>query len=60
MSCTEPSAIKAKKPLSLLVRTGDIFRTVELSYDGGLRYPKLERIPDSKANSLDALLTARP
>jgi predicted metalloprotease with PDZ domain len=54
------AAIKAKKPLSLLVRTGDLFRTVELNYDGGLRYPKLERIPDSTANSLDALLTARP
>jgi hypothetical protein len=36
--------IKAKKsPLSLLVRNGDMYRTVDLLYDGGLRYPKLEK-----------------
>ena len=55
------AVLKAKKtPLSLLVKTGDIFRTVELTYDGGLRYPRLERIPGSTATSLDALLTAKP
>ncbi|HWA28347.1 MAG TPA: hypothetical protein VG734_22045 [Lacunisphaera sp.] len=53
------AAIKAKKPLSLIVRTGDLFRTVELKYDGGLRYPKLERIPESKATGLDDFLQAR-
>jgi predicted metalloprotease with PDZ domain len=51
--------IKAKKsPLSLLVKTGDIYRTLELYYDGGLRYPKLERI-GSGSSSLDALLAAK-
>ena len=55
------AAIKAKKsPLSLLVKTGDIYRTIEFNYDGGLRYPRLEKIPGSTATSLDALLTARP
>lgn len=55
------STIKAKtSPLSLLVRSGDLFRTVEINYTGGLRYPRLERIPGSTATSLDALLTARP
>ncbi len=55
------AALKAKKHLSLLVRSGDVFRTVELNYDGGLRYPRLEKIPGAPAASgLDALLTARP
>ncbi|MDB6166444.1 MAG: putative protease with the C-terminal domain, partial [Lacunisphaera sp.] len=55
------AAIKAKKPLSLLVRTGDIFRTVELNYHDGLRYPRLEKIPGSPAaGSLDALLAPKP
>ncbi len=55
------AAIKAKtSPLSLLVRSGDLYRTVEINYTGGLRYPRLERISGSTATSLDALLTARP
>ena len=50
------AAIKAKKsPLSLLVRTGDIYRTVALLYDGGLRYPKLEKT-NAAPSTLDALL----
>jgi predicted metalloprotease with PDZ domain len=53
-------AIKAKKsPLSLLVKTGDIYRTVELNYDGGLRYPKLEKIGEGPA-SIDTLLAPKP
>jgi len=53
-------AIKAKKsPLSLLVKTGDIYRTVELNYDGGLRYPKLEKT-GTGPGSLDALLAPKP
>jgi predicted metalloprotease with PDZ domain len=52
--------IKAKKsPLKFLVKTGDFYRTVELNYDGGLRYPMLEKT-NSGPGSLDALLTARP
>ncbi|HWD94524.1 MAG TPA: peptidase M61 [Verrucomicrobiae bacterium] len=51
--------IKAKKsPLKLLVKTGDFYRTIELNYDGGLRYPRLEKI-SSSPSSLDALLTPR-
>jgi predicted metalloprotease with PDZ domain len=54
------AAIKARKsPLSLLVKTGDIYRTVELNYDGGLRYPKLEKT-GSGPSSLDALLAPKP
>jgi predicted metalloprotease with PDZ domain len=53
------AAIKSKKsPLALLVKTGDLYRTVELRYGGGLRYPKLERA-GSGASSLDALLGPR-
>jgi predicted metalloprotease with PDZ domain len=54
------AAIKAKKsPLSLLVKSGDVYRTVELKYDGGLRYPKFERT-GSGPSRLDALLAAKP
>jgi predicted metalloprotease with PDZ domain len=53
-------AIKAKKsPLNLLVKTGDIYRTIDLDYDGGLRYPKLEKT-NSGPSSLDALLAPKP
>jgi len=55
------AAIKAKKPLSLIVRNADMFRTVELDYRDGLRYPRLEKIPGAGANSsLDALLAPKP
>jgi predicted metalloprotease with PDZ domain len=51
--------IKAKKsPLNLLVKSGEIYRTVELNYIGGLRYPKLERT-GSGPSSLDALLAPK-
>jgi hypothetical protein len=54
------AAIKAEEsPLSLLVRTGDRFRTVALSFDGGLRYPALKKI-DPHAHSLDDLLAPKP
>jgi predicted metalloprotease with PDZ domain len=43
---------------SLIVREGDRFRTVQLDYHGGLRYPHLERDPDHPA-LLDAILAAR-
>lgn len=52
-------AIKARKsPISLLVRSGDVFRTVSFIYSGGLQYPKLEKI-GSGVGSLDELLTPR-
>jgi predicted metalloprotease with PDZ domain len=38
------TAAKAGGPLSLIVRTGDHFRTVAVDYRGGLRYPRLERV----------------
>jgi predicted metalloprotease with PDZ domain len=40
-------AKKGGPPLSLLVKTGDHYRTVAVDYHGGLRYPRLERIEGS-------------
>jgi predicted metalloprotease with PDZ domain len=44
--------------MSLLVREGDRFRTVQLDYHGGLRYPHLERDPGRPA-LLDAILAPK-
>ena len=53
------AAIKAgKSPLSLLVKTGDIYRTIQLDYHGGLRYPRLEKIGTGPA-TLDDLLAPK-
>jgi predicted metalloprotease with PDZ domain len=38
------TAAKTGGPISLLVKSGDHFRTVAIEYRGGLRYPRLERI----------------
>jgi predicted metalloprotease with PDZ domain len=35
-----------KQPIELLVRDGERYRTVKVDYRGGLRYPRLERLPD--------------
>ena len=34
-----------ERPLRLLVMNGDRYRTVEIQYRGGLRYPHLQRVP---------------
>jgi predicted metalloprotease with PDZ domain len=50
------ATIKAKtSPIELLVQTGDVYRTVKLKYDGGLRYPRLKPTKKGKG-SLDKLL----
>jgi predicted metalloprotease with PDZ domain len=45
------AAIVANKdgsaPLELLLRDGDLFRSVRVDYRGGLRYPRLERVAGS-------------
>jgi len=33
-----------KAPIELIVRTGDRYRVVPVAYNGGLRYPRLERV----------------
>jgi len=42
-------------PFSLLIKAGDIYRTIEINYTDGLRYPALERIGEADG-WLDALL----
>ena len=45
--------------IQLLVKDGDHYRTVPITYTGGLRYPKLERIEGTE-DRLTQVLTARP
>jgi len=47
-----------REPIRLLVRNGALYRTVELDYHDGLRYPRLERVGRGPS-SLDALLAPR-
>ena len=47
------------KPIALLVKDGDHYRTVAIDYHGGLRYPHLEKA-GAGAASLDAILAPRP
>jgi hypothetical protein len=55
------AAVKAakdgKEPITLLVRKGNTFRTISLDYHGGLRYPRLERIPGTR-DRLEAIFAA--
>ena len=56
------SAVKTAKggnrPIELIVKDGDRYRTVAIPYYGGLRYPHLERVDGAPAR-LDALLAAK-
>ena len=45
-------------PIQLLIKRNNAYRTVPVPYHGGLRYPHLERIPNTPA-LLDALIAAR-
>jgi predicted metalloprotease with PDZ domain len=51
-------AQKDKKPMELLIKEGDRYRTVALPYYDGLRIPRLERI-EGKPDVLTTILTAR-
>jgi predicted metalloprotease with PDZ domain len=48
-----------RKPIELLVRRGDQYRTVSIPYYGGNRYPRLERTT-AAPGWLDLLLQPRP
>ncbi|MCG2582937.1 M61 family metallopeptidase [Massilia sp. TS11] len=52
------AAKDGKTPISLLVKKGNVYRTITLDYHGGLRYPRLERIEGSP-DRLSALLSPR-
>jgi predicted metalloprotease with PDZ domain len=53
------AAAKSKEPIRLLVQSGDTFRTVELDWHGGMRYPRLQPTAGGKG-TLDALLQPLP
>jgi predicted metalloprotease with PDZ domain len=53
------AAKTSKAPIALLVKDGEVYKTVAISWSGGLRYPKLERI-DGTEDRLTKVLTARP
>jgi predicted metalloprotease with PDZ domain len=38
------TAAKSGAPIKLLIKAGEAYKTVEINYKGGLRYPRLERI----------------
>ena len=52
------AAKDGKTPLELLLKEGDLYRIVRLDYRGGLRYPKLERLPGTE-DHLSKLLAPR-
>ena len=47
------------KPISLLLKNGDRYRTVVFDYHDGLRYPRLERIPGTPDRIGDILSPRR-
>ena len=57
------AAITAAKtgqaPIQLLVKDGDVYKTVSIPYHGGLRYPTLERIEGTE-DRLTQVLAPRP
>ena len=52
------SAATTRRPIDLLVRRGDLYRTVTIPYFGGNRYPRLDRISSGPA-WLDILLAPK-
>jgi predicted metalloprotease with PDZ domain len=52
------SAVVTKRPIELLVKRGDQYRTVSIPYFGGNRYPRLERT-GTGPGWLDKLLMAK-
>jgi predicted metalloprotease with PDZ domain len=48
----------SRQPIALLVKRGDRFLTHEIAYQGGLRYPWLEKSAEGEAG-LDRLLAPR-
>ena len=55
------AAKTAPAPIQLLLKRGDRYDTVALNYHGGLRYPHLERVPNTTNTTalLDDLLSPR-
>ena len=49
------AALKAAKPMQIILRQDKYYRTLTLAYSGGLRYPRLEKTGEGEG-SLDRLL----
>lgn len=56
---TAVTEAKSTGRVELLVKSGDRFRTVQVPWTGGLRYPRLERIPGAP-DRLGDILAPRP
>jgi len=52
------AAVKDSKPIELLVKRGNDYRTVALDYHGGLKYPRLERVAGTP-DRLETILQPR-
>ena len=52
------AAKSTKAPVKLLVKSGEVYRTLDLDWHGGLRYPRLEKVGKGHG-TLDALLAPR-
>ena len=52
------AAKDSKAPVKLLIKSGEVYRSVDLDWHGGLRYPRLEKAGKGKG-TLDALLAPR-
>ena len=49
------AARTSKDPIVLLLQDGPRYRTVQIDYHGGLRYPHLERIPNTPDRLTDIM-----
>jgi predicted metalloprotease with PDZ domain len=56
------SVVKASgagsKPIELLIKQGDTYRTLKIDYQGGARYPRLQRV-EGKPALLDDIISPR-
>ena len=52
------AAKSSREPVKLLVKSGEVYRTVDLDWHGGLRYPRLRKVGKGQG-TLDALLAPR-
>ena len=53
------TAKDASNPITLIVKNGERYRSVEIDYHDGLRYPHLERVDGIPAR-LDEILAPHP
>jgi predicted metalloprotease with PDZ domain len=52
------SAAGNGRSVELLIKSGDLYRSISLDWHGGLRYPRLEKVGKGRG-TLDALLAPR-